>query len=45
MIDGKLNAEEQQCLEELHQFMIGDEGSWVLGENFLTFVGNFEKSF
>ncbi|KAF6200441.1 hypothetical protein GE061_004884, partial [Apolygus lucorum] len=39
LIDGKLNEEEQQSLEELHQYMLQDEGSWALGENFLEFIG------
>ncbi|BET02730.1 DUF862 [Nesidiocoris tenuis] len=47
LIDGKLNEEEQQSLEELHQYMLQDEGSWALGENFLEFVGKLltDKSF
>lgn len=39
LIDGKLNPQEQTSLEELHKFMLEDEGSWVLGENFLCFIG------
>jgi len=39
LIDGKLNDEEQQSLEELHQYMLQDEGSWALGDQFLVFVG------
>lgn len=39
LIDGKLSPEEQTSLEELHKFMMEDEGSWVLGENFLVFIG------
>jgi hypothetical protein len=39
LIDGKLNEEEQQALEELHQYMLQDEGSWALGDGFLAFVG------
>lgn len=34
-----LNPEEQQSLEELHQYMLEDEGSWALGDSFLNFVG------
>ncbi|XP_014244434.1 uncharacterized protein LOC106663816 isoform X5 [Cimex lectularius] len=39
LIDGKLNEEEQQSLEELHQYMLQDEGSWALGDSFLVFIG------
>ncbi|KAL1130828.1 hypothetical protein AAG570_012069, partial [Ranatra chinensis] len=39
LIDGKLNEEEQQSLEELHQYMLQDEGSWALGDGFLNFIG------
>ncbi|KAG8222528.1 hypothetical protein J437_LFUL004564 [Ladona fulva] len=34
-----LNPEEQQSLEELHQYMLEDEGSWALSDSFLYFVG------
>ncbi|EEB16607.1 conserved hypothetical protein [Pediculus humanus corporis] len=39
LVDGKLNDEEKQSLEELKQYMILDEGSWALGDGFLNFVG------
>lgn len=39
LIDGKLSPDEQTSLEELHKFMLEDEGSWILGENFLVFIG------
>ncbi|XP_074036198.1 uncharacterized protein isoform X2 [Leptinotarsa decemlineata] len=39
LIDGKLTPEEQRATEELHQYMIGDEGSWALSDGFLDFVG------
>ncbi|CAH1397520.1 unnamed protein product [Nezara viridula] len=39
LIDGKLNEEEQLSLEELHKYMLEDEGSWALGESFLVFIG------
>lgn len=46
LIDGKLSPEEQQSLEELHQYMLEDEGSWALGDSFLLFVGkNFTYLF
>ncbi|XP_039289858.1 uncharacterized protein LOC111051004 isoform X15 [Nilaparvata lugens] len=38
LIDGKLSPEEMQSLEELHQYMLEDEGSWALGDSFLTFI-------
>ncbi|RZF48892.1 hypothetical protein LSTR_LSTR003272 [Laodelphax striatellus] len=38
LIDGKLTPEEMQSLEELHQYMLEDEGSWALGDSFLTFI-------
>lgn len=37
-LDGKLTVEEQQALEELHQYLLLGEGSWALGEGFLIFV-------
>nr|CAD7265281.1 unnamed protein product [Timema shepardi] len=39
LIDGILSPEEQQSLEELHQYMLEDEGSWALGDGFLNFIG------
>ncbi|KAJ8948648.1 hypothetical protein NQ318_022716 [Aromia moschata] len=39
LIDGKLSPDEQRATEELHQYMIGDEGSWALSDGFLDFVG------
>lgn len=41
LLDGKLSPEEQKSVEELQQYMIGDEGSWALGDGFLTFIGVF----
>lgn len=40
-VDGILGPEEQQSLEELHQYMLEDEGSWALGDGFLNFVGRY----
>ncbi|XP_026473815.1 uncharacterized protein LOC113377647 isoform X2 [Ctenocephalides felis] len=34
-----LSSEEQQSMEELHQYMIENEGSWALSDGFLNFVG------
>lgn len=28
-----------QFFEELHQYLLEDEGSWAIGDGFLTFVG------
>lgn len=39
LIDGKMTPEEMSSLEELHQYMLEDEGSWALGDAFLNFVG------
>lgn len=39
LIDGKLTPDEQRSTEELHQYMLGDEGSWALSDGFLDFVG------
>ncbi|XP_065349319.1 uncharacterized protein LOC135945509 isoform X4 [Cloeon dipterum] len=39
LIAGVLTPEEQQSMEELHQYMLEDEGSWALGDSFLNFVG------
>ena len=44
LIDGQLNQEEQQSLEELHLYMLEDEGSWALGDGFLNFVGEYGQS-
>lgn len=43
VLKGKLNDEEQTCLEELRQYVLEDEGSWALGDNFLNFVGESLK--
>ncbi|XP_049869511.1 uncharacterized protein LOC126369227 isoform X2 [Pectinophora gossypiella] len=34
-----LSAEEQQSLQELQQYLVLGEGSWVLGDDFLAFIG------
>ncbi|XP_011861408.1 PREDICTED: uncharacterized protein LOC105558384 isoform X2 [Vollenhovia emeryi] len=46
VLKGKLNDEEQTCLDELRQYVLEDEGSWALGDNFLNFVGRvlYDKS-
>lgn len=38
LLDGKIFKEEEVSIEELHQYLIEDEGSWALGDNFLVFV-------
>lgn len=40
-VENILNADERQSLEELHQYMLEDEGSWALGDGFLNFVGKY----
>lgn len=38
LLDGKISKDEEVAIEELHQYLIEDEGSWALGDNFLVFV-------
>ncbi|TMW51096.1 hypothetical protein DOY81_003827 [Sarcophaga bullata] len=38
LLDGKIFKDEEVSIEELHQYLIEDEGSWALGDNFLVFV-------
>jgi hypothetical protein len=35
----ELSAEEQQSMDELQQYLVQGEGSWVLGDEFLAFIG------
>ncbi|XP_053976818.1 uncharacterized protein LOC128885490 isoform X2 [Hylaeus anthracinus] len=46
LLEGKLNKEEGVCMQELEQYIIENEGSWALGDNFLNFVGRilYDKS-
>ncbi|XP_043262011.1 uncharacterized protein LOC122402908 isoform X3 [Colletes gigas] len=46
LLEGKLNEEERVCMQELEQYIIENEGSWALGDNFLNFVGRilYDKS-
>ncbi|XP_076670765.1 uncharacterized protein LOC143370048 isoform X2 [Andrena cerasifolii] len=46
LLEGKLNDEERVCMEELRQYVLENEGSWALGDNFLNFVGRilYDKS-
>ncbi|XP_065219797.1 uncharacterized protein LOC135845243 isoform X2 [Planococcus citri] len=39
LVDGNITAEEMQFFEELHQYLLEDEGSWAIGDGFLSFVG------
>ena len=39
LLDGKLNDTEVTNLDELRQYVLDNEGSWALGDNFLNFVG------
>lgn len=44
LLDGKLNEEERVCMDELRQYVLENEGSWALGDNFLNFVGKTTKN-
>ncbi|XP_016772726.2 uncharacterized protein LOC409784 isoform X2 [Apis mellifera] len=46
ILEGKLSEEERVCLDELRQYVLENEGSWALGDNFLNFVGRilYDKS-
>lgn len=35
----ELNEEEMRCLKELREYSMGDEGSWVLSDDFLGLIG------
>jgi len=43
VLEGKLNDEEQTCMNELRQYILENEGSWALGDNFLNFVGKLNN--
>lgn len=43
LVDGNVTSEEMQFFEELHQYLLEDEGSWAIGDGFLSFVGRLEK--
>ncbi|KAB0793219.1 hypothetical protein PPYR_12839 [Photinus pyralis] len=38
-LQNQLSEEEQRALDELRQYMLCDEGSWVVGDGFLNFIG------
>ncbi|KAJ8683152.1 hypothetical protein QAD02_018944 [Eretmocerus hayati] len=46
LLQSKLNDSELASIDELHQYLLEDEGSWALGDNFLNFVGRilYDKS-
>lgn len=44
LLNGKLNEEERVCIDELRQYVLENEGSWALGDNFLNFVGKTTKN-
>ncbi|XP_033213223.1 uncharacterized protein LOC117170534 isoform X2 [Belonocnema kinseyi] len=46
LLEGKLNDNERTNLDELYQYVVENEGSWALGDNFLNFVGRiiYDKS-
>lgn len=35
----ELNDDEMRCLKELRDYALGDEGSWVLSDEFLNLIG------
>ncbi|XP_078044365.1 uncharacterized protein LOC144473887 isoform X1 [Augochlora pura] len=39
LVTEKLNDDEKECMDKLRQYVLEDEGSWALGDNFLNFVG------
>ena len=39
LLQGKLDDNEMISIDELHQYLLENEGSWALGDNFLGFVG------
>lgn len=41
LVDGNIPPAEMQYFEELHQYMLEDEGSWALSDGFLAFIGTF----
>lgn len=45
LLEGKLNDTEVTNLDELRQYVLENEGSWALGDNFLNFVGKPTNSF
>ncbi|XP_043280781.1 uncharacterized protein [Venturia canescens] len=46
LLEGKLNESEVTNLDELRQYVLENEGSWALGDNFLNFIGRilYDKS-
>ncbi|XP_011497710.1 PREDICTED: uncharacterized protein LOC105362078 [Ceratosolen solmsi marchali] len=46
LLQSKLNDSEMLSIDELHQYVLENEGSWALGDNFLNFVGRvfYDKS-
>ncbi len=43
LVDGNIPPAEMQYFEELHQYMLEDEGSWALSDGFLSFIGKFKN--
>ncbi|XP_076277032.1 uncharacterized protein LOC143207451 isoform X2 [Lasioglossum baleicum] len=39
LVTEQLNEEEKQCMDKLRMYVLEDEGSWALEDNFLNFVG------
>nr|XP_040237342.2 uncharacterized protein LOC120958536 [Anopheles coluzzii] len=38
-VDGKLSEDEQEAVDQLHQYLLLGEGAWTFGDCFLVFVG------
>ena len=39
----ELNDEEMRCLRELREYALGEEGSWVLSDDFLNLIGMYSR--
>ncbi|KAK4874626.1 hypothetical protein RN001_013986 [Aquatica leii] len=39
LLKDQLIEDERRSLDELGQYLLGDEGSWVVGDGFLNFIG------
>lgn len=41
LLEGKLTEEEKINIKEFHDYILENEGSWALGDNFLDFIGEY----
>jgi hypothetical protein len=39
LLQNKLSDNDLLSIDELHQYVLENEGSWAFGDNFLNFVG------